>query len=244
MQPLTRTTIERAEEGIETLRHRKLWEGVQIALLVAMFGSAALLWSSVPEQIPVHWNAAGEVDRYGGRFEGLLLVPLIALGIYLLLLVIPRIDPARRNYEAFAGTWMLLRVSILVYLAFVGLVTQLAIGREETLPAAQLIVGSVGVLFMVLGGVMGRIEPNWFAGIRTPWTLSSTRSWEATHRLGGRLFVALGVLTLIAAVIGGTVALVTILGGMLVVLVVVSVYSYRVWRDDPDKVRLARADRR
>ncbi len=218
---------------------RWFWEAVQVGLIGAMFAVAAIRWGSVPDRIPVHWNAAGRVDGYGGRFEGLLLMPLIALALYLLLLLIPRIDPARRNYAAFAGTYLLLRVSLVIYLAFLALVTQLAIGREESVPVGNLIFGAVGVLFIVLGGAMGRLKPNWFAGIRTPWTLSSTRSWEATHRLGGRLFMGAGVLTVVAAVVGGAAAVITMVAAMIVVVVVLTVYSYRVWRDDPDKVSLA-----
>ena len=218
---------------------RWFWEAVQIGLITAMFAVAAIRWGSVPDRIPVHWNAAGQVDGYGGRFEGLLLMPLIALALYLLLLLIPRVDPAQRNYAAFAGTYLLLRVSLVIYLAFLALVTQLAIGREESVPVGNLIFGAVGVLFIVLGGAMGRLKPNWFAGIRTPWTLSSTRSWEATHRLGGRLFMGAGVLTVVAAVVGGAAAVITMVAAMIVVLVVLTVYSYRVWRDDPDKVSLA-----
>ena len=77
-------------------------EGAQIAILVAMFALAIVTWPTAPEQIPVHWNAAGEVDRYGGKFEGLLLLPLMATGPYLLLRFLPRIDPGRANYALFA----------------------------------------------------------------------------------------------------------------------------------------------
>lgn len=226
------------------MRSRRLWEGVQIGIIAVMFAVAAIRWGSVPDRIPVHWNAAGQVDGYGGKFQGLLLLPLITLGLYLLLLLIPRIDPARRNYAAFAGSYLVIRVSIVVYMAFIALVTQLAIGREQSVPAGQLIIGSVAVLFIVLGAVMGRLKPNWFAGIRTPWTLSSARSWKATHRLGGRLFMASGILTLGAAVLGSTAAFVTMMVTMVVVIVVVVVYSYRVWRDDPDKVPLVPTTRR
>ncbi len=221
------------------MRSRRLWEGVQIGLLVAMFVAAAIRWPSAPDRIPTHWNAAGQVDGYGGKVMGLLLMPLVALAVYLLLLAVPRIDPARRNYSAFAGTYLVIRVSVLGYLAFLDLVLQLAIGREESVPVGQLIFGAVGALFIVLGGAMGRLKPNWFAGIRTPWTLSSTRSWEATHRLGGRLFMVAGVVTVLAAVVGGTVAVIVMIAVVLGVLSVTTVYSYRVWRDDPDKVPLS-----
>jgi uncharacterized membrane protein len=214
----------------------KAWEWFQLALIGAMFATAAIRWGSVPDRIPIHWNAAGEVDGYGGRFAGLLLEPLMTLGMYLLIKYIPRIDPARKNYASFAGTYLLIRVVFVVYLAFVYGVTNLAIGREKAVAADRLIIGAVGVLFMVLGGAMGKIRPNWFAGIRTPWTLTSKLSWVKTHRMGGRVFIAAGAISLIGAFFEGSTAvyamLVVLLGGTAFLIV----YSYRVWRDDPDRV--------
>ncbi len=69
-----------------------------LAVIAAMFLLVAATWSSAPDRIPVHWDLAGQVDRYGGKFEGLLLMPLLTLGIYLLFLVAPRFDPGRANY--------------------------------------------------------------------------------------------------------------------------------------------------
>jgi uncharacterized membrane protein len=216
--------------------HENVWEWFQVVVILAMFGVAAARWGSVPDRLPVHWNAAGEVDGYGGRFEALLLLPLVALVLYPLLRFIPRIDPARRNYESFAGTYLLIRVVIIVYLAFIYGVTTLAIGNEESVPVAGLIIGSVGALFIVLGGAMGKLRPNWFAGIRTPWTLTSKRSWVKTHRLGGRVFIAAGVATLVGALVGDDWAFYAMMGVMLPGVVFMFAYSYVVWRDDPDKV--------
>jgi immunity protein, SdpI family len=50
-------------------------EWPQWAVIAAMFAATAILWSSSPAQIPVHWNAYGAVDRYGGKVEGLLVLP-------------------------------------------------------------------------------------------------------------------------------------------------------------------------
>lgn len=216
--------------------HKREWEIVQLVILAAMFVVAAVAWGSAPDKIPIHWNAAGQVDGYGGKFMGLLLTPLMTLGIYLLLKYIPRIDPARRNYETFASTYLLIRVAMLVYMAFIYVVLVLAIGREETFPVGDLITGSVGLLFIVLGAVMGKFRPNWFAGIRTPWTLTSKRSWTKTHRVGGRVFVATGVATMIGAFIGGPWAVYAMFIIMIPGLIFLVAYSYFVWRDDPDRV--------
>lgn len=216
-------------------QHTRKWEVFQLGVIAAMFVAAAVRWGSVPDQIPVHWNAAGEVDGYGGKFVGLLLLPITALGLYGLLKYIPRIDPARRNYEAFAGSYLLVRVALTVYLGFLYVVTNLAIGNEESLPVGDLIVGSIGVLFIVLGGAMSRFKPNWFAGIRTPWTLTSERSWVETHRVGGRVFVATGVATMLGALIGSEWAIIAMLIVVIPGVIFLVAYSYFVWRDDPDR---------
>lgn len=230
------TIVERDMIGIGMTRHARKWEVLQVGLIAAMFVAAAVRWGSVPDRIPVHWNAAGEVDGYGGKFVGLLLLPLVALGLYGLLKYVPRIDPARRNYEAFAGSYLLVRVTLTVYLGFIYVVTTLAIGNEESLPVAGLIVGSVGVLFIVLGGAMSRFRPNFFAGIRTPWTLTSERSWVRTHRIGGRIFIAAGVATMLGALIGSEWAIIAMLIVITPGVIFLVGYSYFVWRDDPDRV--------
>jgi uncharacterized membrane protein len=43
------------------------------------------------------------------------------------------------------------------------------------------------ILFMILGNFMGNLRPNYFAGIRTPWTLDDPEIWRATHRIGARI---------------------------------------------------------
>jgi uncharacterized membrane protein len=91
-------------------------------------------------------------------------------------------------------------------------------------------------MFGVIGLVIGNTRSNWFMGVRTPWTLSSERSWEQTHRLAGRLFLAAAAIMLVASVVG-TPELVfyAVIGSVLIVTVIVVVYSYFVWRDDPDR---------
>jgi uncharacterized membrane protein len=213
-----------------------IWEWLQLAVITAMFATAAIRWQSLPERLPVHWNASGQVDGYGGKFEGLLLLPLIAVGVYLLLRYLPRIDPARANYAGFAGTYLLLRIVILVYFGFFYLVMNLALGESDAVPFEQLVFGGISVLFIVLGSMMGKFRPNWFAGIRTPWTLSSKTSWTRTHRLGGWVFIVAGVATLVASLFSGIAATVTMLVVILPGVVFLVAYSYFVWRDDPDRV--------
>src|SRR5690348_2465508 len=127
-------------------------EVVQWLLIAAMFVLAAVSWSHLPERMPVHWNIEGNVDRYGGKFEGVLVLPLVTLGLYLLLLFLPRFDPGYVNYQSFAGAYNLIRVALVVFMASLYVVTLLsALGYNVDVGA---IVGvGVGALLLILGNV-------------------------------------------------------------------------------------------
>jgi uncharacterized membrane protein len=205
-----------------------------LALTALMFAAALIVWPSAPSEIPVHWNASGEVDRYGGKFEGLLLLPLMALGIYLLMRFLPNVDPLRVNYARFGGAYTAIRTGVLLLMAGIyGMVIAWVLKAPvDILRAVPLLVGALFVLF---GSVLGQVKPNWFVGIRTPWTLSSGVSWARTHRLGGWLFIGLGALFAITGVFKlGSFGLVVI-GAAMVAIAVLVVYSYFVWRGDPSK---------
>jgi uncharacterized membrane protein len=209
-------------------------ELVLLALIGLMFAAALIVWPSAPSEIPVHWNTSGEVDRYGGKFEGLLLLPLMALGIYLLMRYLPNVDPGRVNYARFGGAYMAIRAGVLVLMAGIygmvmAWVLTVPVDMSRAVPVA------VGALFVLFGSVLGQVKPNWFVGIRTPWTLSSTESWARTHRLGGRLFIALGVLFAVTGLFKlGSFGLL-ILGASISAVAALVVYSYFVWRADPGR---------
>lgn len=209
-------------------------EAVQWALIGAMFVLAAVVWPSAPERIPVHWGPSGQPDAYGGKFEGLLLMPLLALGLYLLLLFLPRVDPRRANYERFEGAYKIIRLSVVAFLALLyGSVLLWVAGVE--LDFAVVVPVLVGGLFIVMGNLLGKIRPNWFVGVKTPWTLTSRRSWVKTHRLAGWLFVLLGLAFLGMGLAGATWANPVIPAAVILCVVWLVAYSYLVWRSDPEK---------
>lgn len=166
-------------------------------LLAGMFALAAITWAWAPNRIPVHWDVAGQVDRYGSKAEGLLGIPLLAAGVYLLMLLLPRVDPGRANYDRFAGAYLVIRTGIITLLALLYGVVHLWIrGRQVDVTAVVPLL--VGGLLVVVGNLMGKIRPNWFVGIRTPWTLSSQTAWSSTHRVGGWVFVGMGLVVMAA----------------------------------------------
>jgi len=203
-------------------------------LLAGMFLVAAVSWSGAPDRMPVHWNLAGEVDGYGGKFEGILLLPLISVTIYLLLLFAPRIDPGGANYAVFKGAYTTIRLLVLLLMAGIYAVMNVAM-RGVAMNVGGWIPFLIGAMCVVLGNLMGKLRPNWFIGIRTPGTLSSKLSWSKTHRAGGWVFILMGLAMMASGLIAKawafTASMVLLIGGS----VGLAIYSYLVWRTDPDK---------
>ena len=110
-----------------------------------------------------------------------------------------------------------------------------ALGTDVEISRVVLI--GIGVLFLVIGNYLPKVRPNYLMGIRTPWTLASDLSWARTHRLGGRLFVLEGLVLLVLGLldVGPEMLIVTMIAAIVIMLIVVSAYSYQVWKADPEK---------
>jgi uncharacterized membrane protein len=203
-------------------------------------------WPRLAGPVPVHWNIHGEVDRYGSRAELVLVGPLLLAATWALLALLLRVDPKWQRLEQaarLAGAEEeraeLARArrvredavaAVLFMLAALhGAVLALGAGilRDPARPIALIL----AAFLLVFGNVLGRVRPNWFIGIRTPWTLSDDEVWRRTHRLAGRCMVGAGALLLpLAVALRGTalfVALVVLAG--LPVLPPVA-WSYVLWK--------------
>ena len=201
-------------------------EGLIWLILIAPFVYLTFIWNSLPDQIPLHWNVNDEVDSYGPKAMGALLLPAFNIVLYLLMLFIPRIDPKRKNYEHFSGPFRMIRgwlAAFMLLLFFV--VLQSAMGRM--LPVGKIVTGSVMLLFAMLGYYMKNIKPNWFVGIRTPWTLEDETVWEKTHLLGGKIWLYGGLAGFAMVFFLEKMGLVILLAAIILVMVLVPVvYSW------------------
>jgi uncharacterized membrane protein len=202
--------------------------------VLAAFVVSAIAYRRLPERVPVHWDAHGNVNGYGSRFTGAFAMPLLMLGLWLLLRLLPRIDPRRANYAKFADTYDLF-VDSLVGLLFVMQLALLAntlgwpVSMERVAPVL------IGLQFIILGNALPRARPNWWFGIRTPWTLSNDRVWTRTHRVGGYLLAAAGAILLLAAVVPGPIAFAFVIGAVLAATFGSVVYSYFAWKQETSK---------
>jgi uncharacterized membrane protein len=199
-------------------------EIIIFGIVLLSFILSASFYPQMPEQVASHWNAQGQVDGYMSKFWGLFFLPFVLVGLALLFLAIPRIDPLKANIEAFRKYYdgfvilflvFMLAIHFQVILWNIGL----KISPNVVMPIA------LGLLFFYAGILCENAKRNWFVGIRTPWTLSNDRVWDRTHQIGGKLFKVAGVIAFLG-VFFQNYALFFIVAPVLVVTVYTVVYSY------------------
>lgn len=147
------------------------------------------------ERIPTHWNIDMEPDGWTDRDHYvwfLLLPPGVMAVMTLLAWLLPKISPRHFEIEPFAATWGYVMTIIVAYFGYLsGLMIWVGIADSPLWP--KCFVAGFFALFALLGNVMGKVQRNYWMGIRTPWTLASETVWERTHRLAAWLWVAGGV---------------------------------------------------
>ena len=164
-----------------------------LGMILFSFVIGIYFYPKMPEKMASHWNVQGRVDGYMSKFWGLFLMPFVLVGLALLFTAIPRIDPLKANIEKFRKYYdgfIILFFIFMLSIHFQVILWNLGI---RTSPNVIAPIG-IGILFFYIGILCENAKRNWFIGIRTPWTLSSERVWEKTHKIGGKLFKIAGVI--------------------------------------------------
>lgn len=205
---------------------------ISATIILAACLVGAVVYPRLPEQIASHWNVAGDADGYVGKFWGVFLLPVIMAVMYAVYLVIPRIDPLKRNIESFRSSYDVFWFWMFAFFGYLfGLTISWNLGLRFDFTAAM--VPALATLLFVVGRVMEKSKRNWFLGIRTPWTLSSDAVWDKTHALGGRLFKAAAVVSLLGMVVPSSYVIVTTVVPVVLVAIVTVVYSYVQYKKIP-----------
>ena len=202
-----------------------------VLIIIVQILVSIVTYPFLPDSVPSHWDASDQVNGYLPKLVNALIYPLISIGIYILVRVLMTVGP-RLGYQnqskASTGVVNLILDGILLFMLIVQLTTT-AVALGVPIDLTFVICLSLSVLFIFLGNYMGKLRRNFWAGIRTPWTLTSDVVWERTHRLGGWLFVLTGLLGVVMSFIpalrlwGLTVVI-------LIVVVVLVVYSYVIYQ--------------
>jgi uncharacterized membrane protein len=201
-----------------------------------LLGLWALTQVEPGAEVPIHWDVNGVPNGWGPPIVAFFLMPAITAGVLGLFALIPRIEPRRGNLLRSASAYRTVGIAVVLLMGLMQVMIVTAALELIDLSVATITGVAVGVLFVLLGNVLGTVRSNYMFGVRTPWTLTSDLAWAKTHRLLGRMFFALGVALVVVSLGGWMQAVVgVIIGGTIAILVVAMVYSYRVWKTDPDR---------
>jgi len=201
------------------------WIIAVLVIVFAMFAVGGALYSQMQSIVATHWNGAGEVNGTMSKFWGVFFIPLLILGLTGLFLAIPNIDPLRSNIQKFKNYYYGFIVVFLVYFFYI-YVLSLYWNLNSHFNMTRMLMPAMGALFLTIGFLMLKAKRNFFIGIRTPWTLSSDEVWDRTHKLGGKLFIAVGIITAVLTVLTFDTAIWVMLGLILAVALFTIVYSY------------------
>src|SRR6185503_14832618 len=199
---------------------------IVLVLVLAVTIAGLSLWNRLPDQMASHWNVNDQVDGYMSKFWGVFLMPLITLGMFLLFLVIPNIDPLKANIAQFRDVFNLFITLIVAFMLYLyALTLRWNLGYTD-FGMSKAMLPAMGILFFFIGYMLRKAKRNFFIGIRTPWTLSSDQVWDETHRLGSVLFMVSGALAFLGSFFGGMLAFWFLFVPLISSLLITLVYSY------------------
>ncbi len=188
-----------------------------------------IFYPSLPDQVPIHWSSGEGADGYQSKGMAFITLHAFMIGIYLLLTVVPKIDPKKKNYQYFSKAYSITILSTMVLFFLINMFI-LLISLGYDIPMESIGGPLVGLLFLIMGNYMQQAKQNFFFGIRTPWTLMDETIWRKTHRLGGKLFMVGGIIMMLTLFLPASYEIFIILSVVVLVAVVPTGYSYILFR--------------
>ena len=194
-----------------------------LAIALIPFVYLIYIWNRLPEKVPMHWNGAGEIDRYGDKKELLVMLFMLVGITYFVFLIIPSIDP-KQKLQNMGNKLNNLRMILTLFMSGLAVCILYSVQQKSSNPG--FVFAIIGLLFAFLGNYFKTIKPNYFIGIRTPWTLENEEVWKKTHLMGGKLWFVGGLLMALTFLLPNEMQLYTFLGITAVITIVPIVYSY------------------
>ena len=205
---------------------KKNWKVLVITSVITLMPILAglILWNQLPEQMPTHWNAAGEVDGWSSKPFAVFGLPLILLAAQCLCTLGVGADPKKNNHPEkilHLVLWIIPILSVVLH----AVTYATALGKEVRMELIMPVL--IGLLFAIIGNYMPKCKQNYTIGIKIPWTLNSEENWNRTHRFAGRLWVICGIAIMLTGFFGGFWVFLPI---VLLMVIVPFIYSYVLYR--------------
>ncbi len=187
-----------------------------------------ILWDKLPDNMVTHIGADGTPDGTGSKLVAVLILPLILLFLHIFLLVIaPRIDKRidEQNKKVISiAFWIIPAISLFTN----GLMYSIAFGKTDSIELLTAVL--FGALFIIIGNYLPKAKQSRTFGIKIFFTLSNEENWNQTHRLGGKLWVACGLVILFSAFLPTKIMIPTFLTVIILAMVIPIIYSYTIYK--------------
>ena len=196
-----------------------------IILLPIVIG--LILWNKLPDKIPTHWNAAGEVDGWSSKAFAVFGLPGFLLAVHWLCLLGTNADPKKQNIDGkvlHIVFWVCPVISVLGAVLMYGTALGMQFAVEKIIPSL------VGITFIIIGNYLPKCKQSYTMGIKLPWTLNDEDNWNRTHRLGGKLWVVCGLVLIVSMVLPSSFIIAAFLVIITVAVLVPTVYSYLLFK--------------
>lgn len=221
--------------------NRRAWIALGALCIVSFLGHLAL-FPQLPDIVPTHWDAAGNVDGWSGRMATLGL-DLLPLGLLALFYALPKIDPRGKAYERMGSFYTGVVTLFTVFLICMTWTTELTV--FGIIPQNESPIGiftgvTVGIGLMLLGNCLPKVKRNYSFGCKTPWALDNDQNWRLTHRFGGVAMVLAGLVTVVSGLFShqmGGAAVVLLLAAVIGSSLATYAYSYLVFRNGNKPLR-------
>jgi len=203
----------------------KISRWLLLSFVVASYILAFVLYNNMPDPMVSHWNAQGVPDGYVSRFGGMLHLPFAITGFTLFFLIIPKIDPLKKNVEKFSSAYDWFVAFFAGFMLYVYVLTLLW-NFDVRFDFVQLLIPAIAMLFFLVGILLGKAKRNYFIGIRTAWTLNNEEVWDRTHKIGSRVFKIAAILTLPGVFLPSHLAMWFMLAPILSAAIILIITSY------------------
>jgi uncharacterized membrane protein len=201
-----------------------------IAIMAIPFIYLAYLWNALPEKIPIHWNIKGEIDGWGTKDKLIVILLTLTVFVYLLLQVVSRIDP-KGKLEKMGNKLYHIKFFTMLVMSLLAVFILYSV-QNQTGSNTKALFALMGFLFVGFGNYFQTLKPNYFIGIKTPWTLENETVWKETHKLGGKLwFFGGAVLTTLVLVLPISYGFTVFMLGIGILVIVPVVFSYLRFKD-------------
>lgn len=211
-----------------------------LLLLLIPMAYLGIIWNTLPAEIPTNYDVSGVPQRIGAKSDILLVMIFLFLTnllLYFLFRYLPAADEditeAAPATEGHQREYYRIRFMIHIYLAIFTSLIIFMVSRGKTFFMERWAFVGVGLLIALLGGYLKKLQPNYFVGVRTPWTLQRKDIWKKTHTMAGNLWLWTGIVTIVAGFFLPLVTGVFILmfaGAILAALPYI--YSFRLFNED------------